>query len=51
MSAITLQREPAAAGIDGGRLARRLAKAGFWFFFIKGLLWLVAPAVAWVAMS
>lgn len=27
-------------------LLRRLAKAGFWFFLAKGLLWLVAPFLA-----
>jgi hypothetical protein len=24
----------------------RLAQAGFWFFLIKGLLWLLVPATA-----
>ncbi len=31
---------------------RRLARAGrlgFWFFFLKGLAWLVVPAAVWVA--
>jgi hypothetical protein len=25
---------------------RRLAQVGFWFFLIKGLLWLLIPAAA-----
>ena len=33
------------------RLSRRLVSVGFWFFLAKGLLWLVAPAMAWFAMS
>ncbi|MBI2428034.1 MAG: hypothetical protein HYV29_04440 [Ignavibacteriales bacterium] len=27
------------------RLGKRIAKLGFWFFLIKGLLWLVVPFV------
>ncbi len=31
---------------DAGRKwLRRVGIAGFWFFFIKGLLWLAAPLV------
>jgi len=26
---------------------RRLARLGFWFFLVKGLLWLAAPLAAW----
>ena len=31
--------------------ARRLARLGFWFFLFKGLLWLVAPLAAWMAIG
>lgn len=33
-------------GTRRAALLRRLAKAGFWFFLAKGLLWLVAPFLA-----
>ncbi len=26
----------------------RLAQLGFWFFLIKGLLWLALPAAVWL---
>lgn len=29
---------------------KRAGMAGFWFFFIKGLLWLAAPLVFYFAM-
>lgn len=29
---------------------KRVGVAGFWFFFIKGLLWLAAPFVFYFAM-
>lgn len=45
---------PASPGLAGGRaLPRsrwaRLGLAGFLFFLVKGLLWLVVPAVLWLA--
>lgn len=30
---------------DRSRIWKRLAQAGFMFFLIKGLLWLIAPVV------
>ncbi|MEW5799451.1 MAG: hypothetical protein AB1728_10660 [Bacteroidota bacterium] len=27
------------------RFGKRLAKLGFWFFLIKGILWLAAPFI------
>lgn len=41
------------AGQRPARLGwRRLAQLGFWFFLIKGLLWLTVPlALAWWAKS
>ena len=32
------------------RWLKRAAKAGFWFFFIKGMLWLAAPFVFYFAL-
>ena len=32
-----------------GQWLKRLGVAGFWFFFIKGLLWLAAPLVFYLA--
>lgn len=29
---------------------KRAGMAGFWFFFIKGLLWLAAPLVFYLAL-
>jgi hypothetical protein len=29
-------------------MLRRLGAAGFAFFFLKGIAWLVAPAILWV---
>jgi hypothetical protein len=29
--------------------ARRVARLGFWFFLVKGLLWLTVPLAAWLA--
>ncbi|MBS1200276.1 MAG: hypothetical protein H6R27_954 [Proteobacteria bacterium] len=50
MNAIASVRGTAAAGRSGAGLAQRLARAGFWFFLVKGLLWLVAPTLAWLAV-
>jgi hypothetical protein len=49
MTATTLT----ANGRPSGRraAAQRLARLGFWFFLIKGLLWLVAPLAAWMAIG
>ena len=30
------------------RWRRRLAQAAFWFFLLKGLLWLSLPVAAWL---
>lgn len=30
------------------RFARVAAQLGFWFFLIKGLLWLLLPAAVWL---
>lgn len=32
------------------RWLKRASLAGFWFFFIKGLLWLAAPLVFYYAV-
>lgn len=31
--------------------ARRIGVVGFWFFFIKGLLWLAAPLVVYALLQ
>ncbi len=33
------------AASDGRKWLKRAGKIGFWFFLIKGLLWLAAPLV------
>jgi hypothetical protein len=35
--------------IAGGRLLRLLGQGAFWFFLLKGLAWLVVPALLAVA--
>jgi hypothetical protein len=45
MTALTLTNARRLSGI--GPAARRLARLGFWFFLVKGLLWLAAPLLAW----
>jgi hypothetical protein len=47
MATIRLQGAP---GSGHGRLWRSLGMAGFAFFFIKGLLWLLLP-LAWYVMK
>jgi hypothetical protein len=49
MTATTLTATDRPSGIRA--TAQRLARFGFWFFLIKGLLWLVAPLLAWQAIS
>jgi|MDSW01.2.fsa_nt_gb hypothetical protein len=29
------------------KIMKKIASLTFWFFFIKGLLWLIIPAVIW----
>jgi hypothetical protein len=41
--------ESAAAAPAGRGLLKRLGVAGFLFFLVKGLLWLVVPALVYVA--
>lgn len=44
----TMARAESAAGVAGGRWRRwaaRFGVAGFMFFLVKGLLWLIVPAV------
>lgn len=45
MTATTIDAAPASTGKRS--LARRVARLGFWFFLLKGLVWLVAPLAAW----
>jgi hypothetical protein len=33
--------------LDARKLLRRLGVAGFTFFLVKGILWLVVPAALW----
>lgn len=33
------------------RFARVAAQLGFWFFLIKGLLWLLLPLGAWLGLK
>lgn len=33
-----------------GKWLRRAGIAGFWFFLVKGLLWLAAPVVIYYAL-
>ena len=35
----------AAITVDNRKWLKRAGVVGFWFFFIKGLLWLAAPLV------
>jgi hypothetical protein len=49
MTATTLTVTDRPAGVCNA--ARRLARLGFWFFLVKGLLWLVAPLAAWMAIG
>lgn len=46
MTAITVNKAP----IARAKWLRRAGIAGFWFFFIKGLLWLAAPFVFYFAI-
>ena len=46
MTTLTLEAARPTRTITG-----RLARLGFWFFLVKGLLWLVAPLLAWLAMG
>ena len=46
MNTMTIDPAREAPGTRRAALLRRLAKAGFWFFLAKGLLWLVAPFLA-----
>jgi hypothetical protein len=46
MNTMTIDPAGGAPGARRAALMRRLAKAGFWFFLAKGLLWLVAPFLA-----
>lgn len=46
MNTMTIDPAGEAPGARRAALLRRLAKAGFWFFLAKGLLWLVAPFLA-----
>ena len=49
MSQINATQDPTSDTEQSGRMARLLKRfgiAGFLFFFIKGLLWLIIPAVA-----
>ncbi len=33
-------------------IVKKLAKIGFWFFFIKGILWLTIPALlVWLGLE
>mgnify|MGYP000202227046 CR=1 FL=1 len=41
MTAITTDNAP----VDRSKWLRRAGIAGFWFFLVKGLLWLAAPFV------
>jgi hypothetical protein len=41
--------QPAASGLTNRHLLRRLGVIGFWFFFLKGCLWIgtLIVAVVW----
>ena len=47
MIAITTDKVPSARA----KWLKRAGIVGFWFFFIKGLLWLAAPLVFYVMVS
>ena len=34
----------------GRKWLKRAGAAGFWFFFVKGLMWLAAPLVFYLAL-
>ena len=38
-----------ARGETSRKWLKRIGMAGFWFFFLKGLLWLAAPLVFYLA--
>jgi hypothetical protein len=40
-----MQEQPVKKEFSFSRLIKRFGVAGFLFFFIKGLLWLIVPAV------
>ena len=46
MTAITVNRTPG----NRSKWLKRAGIAGFWFFLIKGLLWLAAPLVFYLAI-
>jgi hypothetical protein len=46
MTAITVNRTPG----KHSKWLKRAGIAGFWFFLIKGLLWLAAPFVFYLAI-
>ena len=46
MTAITANEIPSTRN----KWLKRAGVAGFWFFFIKGLLWLAAPFVFYLVM-
>ena len=46
MTAITTDNVPT----PRSKWLKRAGMAGFWFFFIKGLLWLAAPLVLYFAI-
>jgi len=46
MTAITADTAPSTRA----KWLKRAGIAGFWFFFIKGLLWLAAPFVIYYAI-
>ncbi len=46
MTAITTENAPNTSA----KWLKRVGIAGFWFFFIKGLLWLAAPFVFYLML-
>lgn len=49
MNARILESAGAVAGPHASAWVRRVAQVGFWFFLVKGLLWLAIPAAALIA--